>query len=81
MTLPEGNSVSLVQDLRSRRGATDGTKTVWGGRTKIGDGEGFDARFAVEGVGVTDSEDSWLKGRVVGVGVTRTEGSGLDRPE
>jgi len=34
MTLPDGLSVWVVQDLRSRIGCGDGVNTVWGGRTR-----------------------------------------------
>ena len=39
MTLPDGLSVWLVQDLRSRMGFRDAVNTVWGGRTRGGEEE------------------------------------------
>ena len=70
--------MSRVHDLRSRRGATEGTNTVCGGRTRPNGGEGVNGSPDVEGVGVIESS---LRGIVLGVGVRMDGGSGLALPD
>jgi hypothetical protein len=52
ITLPDGNRVWLVHDLRSRIGTREAVNTVCGGRTTTGDGLRLSSALSVLEVGL-----------------------------